>query len=201
MAGLEFLFSLISLDDNQRNSSCAHGQTFFSSWYGLYVDLWFLQQKKKTYSSNLYGCSEMDGVLLSSCCCVFPAMFAFSMEPATGPGLVIRCCSSAICWNGQRNWSSIRTYVLHRSKCCQLLASSVFSTWGCGFLPNRRRKGMKRYVTAVLSASVVMAALCIFLLSLSLGGVSPTLFDTGAFDIFDLYWQIRSSSCWQYVGI
>jgi len=45
-------------------------------------------------------------------------------------------------------------------------------------------KGMKRS-TAVISSSVVMASLCIFA-SLSLGGVGPKLFDTGAFDIFDL---------------
>ena len=45
-------------------------------------------------------------------------------------------------------------------------------------------KGMKRS-TAVLSASAVMSVLCVFA-SLSLGGVGPTLFGTGAFDIFDL---------------
>lgn len=45
-------------------------------------------------------------------------------------------------------------------------------------------KGMKR-PTAVLSASAVMATLCVFA-SLSLGGTGPKLFDTGAFDIFDL---------------
>ncbi len=43
---------------------------------------------------------------------------------------------------------------------------------------------MKRS-NAVVSASVVMASLCVFA-SLSLGGMGPTLFGTGAFDVFDL---------------
>ncbi len=45
-------------------------------------------------------------------------------------------------------------------------------------------KGFSR-VTAVIGASIVMALLCI-LASLSIGGLGPKLFDTGAFDIFDL---------------
>jgi NSS family neurotransmitter:Na+ symporter len=45
-------------------------------------------------------------------------------------------------------------------------------------------KGMKRS-SAVLASSAVMAFMCVFA-SLSLGGVGPTLFDTGAFDVFDL---------------
>jgi NSS family neurotransmitter:Na+ symporter len=122
------------------------------------------------------------GVAILAGVAMFPAMFAFGMEPAAGPGLVFVVVPQLFAEMGGVIGLLFALMFFIGLSVAALTSSVSLLEVVVSYLIDE--KGMKR-VTAVLSASVVMAALCIFA-SLSLGGVGPTLFDTGAFDIFDL---------------
>jgi NSS family neurotransmitter:Na+ symporter len=112
---------------------------------------------------------------------MFPAMFAFGMEPAAGPGLVFVVVPQIFAEMGGTGMLFALLFFVGLSVAALTSSVSLLEVVVSYLIDE---KGLKRS-TAVISACCVMAVLCVFS-SLSLGGLGPQLFDTGAFDIFDL---------------
>ncbi|USD66894.1 sodium-dependent transporter [Vibrio sp. SCSIO 43136] len=185
MAGLEFLFSP---DFSKVDSSvvlAALGQAFFSLSLGMGCMITYgsyLKKKENLVQTTAMVTAMDTGVALLAGIAMFPAMFAFSMEPAAGPGLVFVVVPQLFAEMGGMVGVALALLFFVGLSVAALTSSISLLEVVVSYLIDE--KGMKRS-TAVLSASAVMATLCVFA-SLSLGGVGPTLFDTGAFDIFDL---------------
>ncbi|PMH46714.1 Na+-dependent transporter [Vibrio sp. 10N.286.49.B3] len=184
-AGLEFLFSP---DFSKVNSSVvlsALGQAFFSLSLGMGCMMTYGSYLKK--KENLV---QTTGMVIGMDTCVallagiamFPAMFAFGMEPAAGPGLVFVVVPQIFAEMGGMIGLLFALMFFIGLSVAALTSSVSLLEVVVSYLIDEKK--LKRS-TAVLAASSVMAFLCIFS-SLSLGGVGPTLFGTGAFDVFDL---------------
>ncbi|WP_305812475.1 sodium-dependent transporter [Photobacterium leiognathi] len=184
MAGLEFLFKP---DFSKIDSSvvlAALGQAFFSLSLGMGCMLTYgsyLRKKENLVQTTAMVTAMDTGVALLAGIAMFPAMFAFSMEPSAGPGLVFVVVPQLFAEMGGIGFILALLFFIGLSVAA--LTSSVSLLEVVVAYPIDE-KGFSR-VTAVISASIVMALLCI-LASLSIGGLGPKLFDTGAFDIFDL---------------
>ncbi len=185
MAGIEFLFMP---DFSQVNSSvvlAALGQAFFSLSLGMGCMITYgsYLKKKENIVQTTGIITAMDtGVAILAGIAMFPAMFAFGMEPAAGPGLVFVVVPQLFAEMGGLVGFALALMFFIGLTAAALTSSVSLLEVVVAYLIDE--KGMKRS-SAVLSASAVMATLCVFA-SLSLGGMGPTLFDTGAFDIFDL---------------
>ncbi|MFM2659263.1 sodium-dependent transporter [Vibrio chagasii] len=185
MAGLEFLFSPDFSKVDSNVILAALGQAFFSLSLGMGCMLTYgsyLKKKENLVQTTAMVTAMDTGVAILAGVAMFPAMFAFGMEPAAGPGLVFVVVPQLFAEMGGVIGLLFALMFFIGLSVAALTSSVSLLEVVVSYLIDE--KGMKR-VTAVLSASLVMAALCIFA-SLSLGGVGPTLFDTGAFDIFDL---------------
>lgn len=185
MAGLEFLFmpDFSKVDSNV--VLAALGQAFFSLSLGMGCMMTYGSYLKK--QENLVQTTGMvtamdTGVAILAGVAMFPAMFAFGMEPAAGPGLVFVVVPQLFSEMGGVIGLVLALLFFIGLTVAALTSSVSLLEVVVSYLIDE--KGMKRS-TAVVSSSVVMASLCVFA-SLSLGGVGPKLFDTGAFDIFDL---------------
>lgn len=185
MAGIEFLFMP---DFSQVNSSvvlAALGQAFFSLSLGMGCMITYgsYLKKKENIVQTTGIITAMDtGVAILAGIAMFPAMFAFGMEPAAGPGLVFVVVPQLFAEMGGLVGFALALMFFIGLTAAALTSSVSLLEVVVAYLIDE--KGMKRS-SAVLSASAVMATLCVFA-SLSLGGMGPTLFGTGAFDIFDL---------------
>lgn len=184
MAGVEFLFSPDFSKVDSGVVLAALGQAFFSLSLGMGCMITYgsYLKKKENLVQTTGMVTAMDtGVAILAGLAMFPAMFALGMEPAAGPGLVFVVVPQLFAEMG--GVGVIFALLFFVGLTVAALTSSVsLLEVVVSYLIDE--KGMKRS-TAVLSAGSVMAVLCVFA-SLSLGGVGPTLFDTGAFDIFDL---------------
>jgi NSS family neurotransmitter:Na+ symporter len=185
MAGLEFLFmpDFSKVDGNV--VLAALGQAFFSLslgmgcmiTYGSYI------KKKENLVQTTGMVTAMDtGVALLAGIAMFPAMFAFGMEPAAGPGLVFVVVPQLFAEMGGAVGLVLALLFFIGLTVAALTSSVSLLEVVVSYLIDE--KGLKRS-TAVIGSSMVMGLLCI-IASLSLGGVGPTLFGTGVFDIFDL---------------
>ncbi len=184
MAGVEFLFKPDFSKVTGGVVLAALGQAFFSLSLGMGCMITYgsYLNKKENLVSNAAIVTAMDtGVALLAGLAMFPAMFAFGMEPAAGPGLVFVVVPSLFAEMG--GLGSLFAGLFFVALTVAALTSSVsLLEVVVAYLMDERQFTR---VKAVVSASTVMALLCV-LASLSLGGVGPTLFGTGAFDIFDL---------------
>ncbi|MGR5175703.1 sodium-dependent transporter [Vibrio parahaemolyticus] len=184
MAGIEFLFSPDFSKVDSGVVLAALGQAFFSLSLGMGCMITYgsYLKKKENLVQTTGMVTAMDtGVAILAGIAMFPAMFALGMEPAAGPGLVFVVVPQLFAEMG--GVGLIFALLFFVGLTVAALTSSVsLLEVVVSYLIDE--KGMKRS-TAVLSSAAVMAVLCVFA-SLSLGGVGPTLFDTGAFDIFDL---------------
>ena len=184
-AGLKFLFTP---DFSKVDSSvvlAALGQAFFSLSLGMGCMMTYgsYLKKKENLVQTTGMVTAMDtGVAILAGIAMFPAMFAFGMEPAAGPGLVFVVVPQLFAEMGGAIGILLALLFFIGLTVAALTSSVSLLEVVVSYLIDE--KGMKRS-TAVLSASAVMSVLCVFA-SLSLGGVGPTLFGTGAFDIFDL---------------
>jgi NSS family neurotransmitter:Na+ symporter len=185
MAGLEFLFmpDFSKVDSNV--VLAALGQAFFSLSLGMGCMMTYgsyLKRKENLVQTTGMVTAMDTGVAILAGVAMFPAMFAFGMEPAAGPGLVFVVVPQLFAEMGGVIGLLFALMFFIGLTVAALTSSVSLLEVVVSYLIDE--KGMKR-PTAVLSASSVMAALCVFA-SLSLGGVGPTLFGTGVFDIFDL---------------
>ncbi|WP_305404986.1 sodium-dependent transporter [Photobacterium leiognathi] len=184
MAGLEFLFKP---DFSKIDSSvvlAALGQAFFSLSLGMGCMLTYgsyLRKKENLVQTTAMVTAMDTGVALLAGIAMFPAMFAFSMEPSAGPGLVFVVVPQLFAEMGGIGFILALLFFIGLSVAALTSSVSLLEVVVAYLIDE---KGFSR-VTAVFSASIVMALLCI-LASLSIGGLGPKLFDTGAFDIFDL---------------
>ncbi|WP_318435435.1 sodium-dependent transporter [Photobacterium leiognathi] len=184
MAGLEFLFKP---DFSKIDSSvvlAALGQAFFSLSLGMGCMLTYgsyLRKKENLVQTTAMVTAMDTSVALLAGIAMFPAMFAFSMEPSAGPGLVFVVVPQLFAEMGGIGFILALLFFIGLSVAALTSSVSLLEVVVAYLIDE---KGFSR-VTAVISASIVMALLCI-LASLSIGGLGPKLFDTGAFDIFDL---------------
>jgi NSS family neurotransmitter:Na+ symporter len=145
--------------------------------YGSYIN------KKENLVQTTGMVTAMDtGVALLAGIAMFPAMFAFGMEPAAGPGLVFVVVPQLFAEMGGTIGFVLALLFFIGLTVAALTSSVSLLEVVVSYLIDE--KGLKRS-TAVIGSSVVMGLLCV-IASLSLGGVGPTLFGTGVFDIFDL---------------
>lgn len=184
MAGLEFLFKP---DFSKIDSSvvlAALGQAFFSLSLGMGCMLTYgsyLRKQENLVQTTAMVTAMDTSVALLAGIAMFPAMFAFGIEPSAGPGLVFVVVPQLFAEMGGIGFVLAILFFIGLSVAALTSSVSLLEVVTAYLIDE---KGFTR-VTAVLTASGVMALLCI-LASLSIGGFGPTLFDTGAFDIFDL---------------
>lgn len=185
MAGIEFLFMPDFSEVDSSVVLAALGQAFFSLSLGMGCMITYgsYLKKKENIVQTTGIITAMDtGVAILAGIAMFPAMFAFGMEPAAGPGLVFVVVPQLFAEMGGLVGFALALMFFVGLTAAALTSSVSLLEVVVSYLIDE--KGMKRS-TAVLSSSAVMAILCVFA-SLSLGGMGPTLFGTGAFDIFDL---------------
>ncbi|RKF17547.1 sodium-dependent transporter [Alginatibacterium sediminis] len=183
-AGLEFLFKPDFSEVDSGVILAALGQAFFSLSLGMGCMITYGSYLKK--KENLVQTTGMvvamdTGVAILAGVAMFPAMFAFGIEPAAGPGLVFVVVPQLFAEMGGAGTMFALLFFVGLSVAALTSSISLLEVVVSYLIDEKK---MSR-IGAVLSASVVMAFLCIFA-SLSLGGVGPTIFDTGAFDVFDL---------------
>jgi NSS family neurotransmitter:Na+ symporter len=184
MAGMEFLFKpdFTKLDGSV--ILAALGQAFFSLSLGMGCMITYgsYLSKSENLVQNAAIVTSMDtAVALLAGIAMFPAMFAFGIEPAAGPGLVFVVVPTLFAEMGAMG-PLFATLFFIALTVAALTSSVSLLEVVVAFLIDEKQFSRKK---AVFSSATVMALLCI-LASLSLGEVGPTLFGKGAFDIFDL---------------
>ena len=184
-AGLEFLFKPDWSEVTGQTWLAALGQAFFSlslgmgcmMTYGSYLD------KGEKLPSNALIVTLMDtGIAILAGVAIFPALFAFNMDVAGGPGLVFAVVPSIFAQMG--SFGIILAVLFFIALTVAALTSSVsLLEVVTAYLMDE--KDMERS-KSVVGASVIMVITCIFS-SLSLGMMSGfTLFGVGLFDFFDI---------------
>lgn len=184
MAGMEFLFKPDFSKVTGSVILAALGQAFFSLSLGMGCMITYgsYLSKEENLAGNAAIVTAMDtAVALLAGIAMFPAMFAFGMEPAAGPGLVFVVVPTLFAEMG--SMGPLFAILFFIALTVAALTSSVsLLEVVVSFLIDEKKIVRKN---AVFLASGIMILLCI-LSSLSMGGVGPKLFGTGAFDVFDL---------------
>ncbi|MCH4890528.1 sodium-dependent transporter [Acidaminobacter sp. JC074] len=183
-AGMEFLFKPDFSAINMSVILAALGQAFFSLSLGMGCMITYGSYLKKSENlvSNAAIVTGMDtGVALLAGIAMFPAMFAFGIEPTAGPGLVFVVVPHLFAEMGGVGVLFAGLFFIALTVAALTSSVSLLEVVVAYLIDER--KFTRR--NAVLASSGVMALLCV-LASLSLGGVGPMLFGTGAFDVFDL---------------
>ena len=181
---MEFLFKP---DFSKLNSSvvlAALGQAFFSLSLGMGCMITYgsYLSKKENLVQNAAIVTTMDtAVALLAGIAMFPAMFAFGMAPTEGPGLVFVVVPSLFAEMGAMGTFFALLFFVALTVAALTSSVSLLEVV-VSYLIDEKQFSRKK---AVYSSSAVMALLCV-LASLSLGGLGPKLFGTGAFDVFDL---------------
>jgi len=184
-AGLTFLFSPDFSKVDSNVVLAALGQAFFSLslatgcmiTYGSY-----LKKKENLVQTTAMVVAMDSGVALLAGIAMFPAMFAFGMEPAAGPGLVFVVVPQLFAEMGGVIGLLFALLFFVGLSVAALTSSVSLLEVAVSYLIDEKQ--MTRF-KAVLISSITMISMCT-LSSLSLGGIGPKLFDTGVFDIFDL---------------
>ncbi len=184
-AGLEFLFKPDWSVVTGQTFLAALGQAFFSLSLGMGAMMTYgsYLNKQENLQSNALIVTLMDtGVALLAGIAIFPALFAFGMEPAAGPGLVFVVVPSIFAEMGGAGvfFSAIFFIAL---VVAALTSSVSLLEVVVAYLIDQKNMVRK---TAVYGTSAIMVVLGI-LSSLSLGIMSGvTVFGVGAFDFFDI---------------
>lgn len=184
MEGVEFLFKPDFSKVTGGTVLAALGQAFFSLSLGMGCMITYgsYLNKKENLVSNAAIVTAMDtGVALLAGLAMFPAMFAFGMEPAAGPGLVFVVVPSLFAEMGGAGALFAGLFFVALTVAALTSSVSLLEVVVAYLMDERKFSRVK----AVASASSIMALMCV-LASLSLGGVGPKLFGSGAFDVFDL---------------
>ncbi len=183
-AGVAFLFKPDFSKITAKVLLSALGQAFFSLslgmgcmiTYGSYLD------KKENLVSNAGLVTAMDtGVALLAGLAMFPAMFAFNMEPAAGPGLVFVVVPQLFADMGSVGLIFAGLFFLALTVAALTSSVSLLEVVVAYFMDERN---MSRIKAVTVSASI-MIIMCV-LASLSLGGIGPKILGKGLFDVFDL---------------
>ncbi|TCO73776.1 sodium-dependent transporter [Marinisporobacter balticus] len=184
MEGMEFLFKPDFSKINGSVVLAALGQAFFSLSLGMGCMITYgsYLSKKENLVQNAAIVTAMDtAVALLAGIAMFPAMFAFGMEPAAGPGLVFVVVPTLFAEMGAMGPMFAVMFFIALTVAALTSSVSLLEVV-VAFLIDEKKFTRKK---AVFSSASIMALLCV-LASLSLGGIGPKLFGTGAFDVFDL---------------
>lgn len=184
-AGLAFLFKPDWSEVTGQTFLAALGQAFFSLSLGMGCMITYgsYLSKKENLQSNALIVTIMDtSVALLAGIAIFPALFAFGMEPTAGPGLVFVVVPSIFAAMG--GIGVVLSAIFFIALTVAALTSSVsLLEVVVAYLMDERNMARK---SAVYLSSAIMVVMCI-LASLSLGSMSGVTFlGVGAFDFFDI---------------
>ena len=163
----------------------ALGQAFFSLSLGMGCMITYgsYLNKKENLPSNALTVVTMDtSVALMAAIAIFPALFAFGVEPAAGPGLVFVVVPQIFAQMG--GVGVLFSVIFFLALTIAALTSSV-SLLEVVVAYLMDEKGMERKKATYIT-SAIMCVMCI-LSSLSMGALSGfTIFGVGFFDFFDI---------------
>ncbi len=184
-AGLEFLFKPDWSVVTGQTFLAALGQAFFSLSLGMGCMITYgsYLSKEEKLPNNALIVTMMDtGVAIMAGLAIFPALFAFGMEPAQGPGLVFVVVPQIFAQMG--GIGVLFSAVFFVALFVAALTSSVsLMEVVVSYLIDSKKMARK---PAVYGTSAVMAVMCI-LSSLSMGVMSGVkIFGVGVFDFFDI---------------
>jgi len=184
-AGLEFLFKPDFSKVTGATFLAALGQAFFSLSLGMGCMITYgsYLNKSENLHSNALMVTLMDtGVALLAGLAIFPALFAFGMEPAAGPGLVFVVVPQIFAAMGGAG--TIFSAIFFIALTVAALTSSVsLMEVVVAYLIDSR--GMERKPAVYLTSAIMVVTG--LLSSLSLGVMSGVTFlGVGAFDFFDI---------------
>jgi NSS family neurotransmitter:Na+ symporter len=184
-AGLDFLFKPDWSVVNGGTFLAALGQAFFSLSLGMGCMITYgsYLSKSENLPSSALTVSLMDtSVALLAGVAIFPALFAFGMEPAAGPGLVFVVVPQIFAQMG--GLGPIFSAIFFIALMVAALTSSVsLLEVVVAYLMDER--GWARKKSVYLSGAIMVVTG--ILSSLSLGVMSGvTFFGVGAFDFFDI---------------
>lgn len=184
-AGLEFLFKPDFSAVTGNTFLAALGQAFFSlslgmgcmMTYGSYLN------KEENLPNNALIVTLMDSsVAILAGVAIFPALFAFGMEPAAGPGLVFVVVPSLFAQMG--SFGPILSVIFFVALTVAALTSSVsLLEVVVAYLMDERKMERKKSVNIAGGIMVITGMLS----SLSMGALSGfTILGVGFFDFFDI---------------
>lgn len=184
-AGLAFLFKPDWSVVTGQTFLAALGQAFFSLSLGMGCMITYgsyLNKQEKLPNNALIVVSMDTSVALLAGIAMFPALFAFGMEPAAGPGLVFVVVPQIFAQMG--GIGPVLSAIFFIALFIAALTSSVsLLEVVVAYLMDERKMARK---PAVYGTSAIMTVLCI-LSSLSLGALSGVkLFGVVFFDFFDI---------------
>lgn len=184
-AGLAFLFVPDWSAVTGSTVLAALGQAFFSLSLGMGCMITYgsyLNKKENLPENALMVVSIDSGIAIFAGIAMFPALFAFGMEPTQGPGLVFVVVPQIFAQMG--GIGPVLAAAFFIALFIAALTSSVsLQEVVVAYLMDERKVERKK---AAIGSGVVMAIMCTFS-SLSLGAMSGiTVFGVGAFDFFDL---------------
>jgi NSS family neurotransmitter:Na+ symporter len=184
-AGLSYIFKPDWSVVTGQTFLAALGQAFFSLSLGMGCMITYgsYLNKKENLPSNALTVVSMDtAVALMAAIAIFPALFAFGVEPAAGPGLVFVVVPQIFAQMG--GMGMLFSVIFFLALTIAALTSSVsLLEVVVAYLIDE--KGVARR-TATYVASAVMCVMCI-LSSLSMGVMSGfTVLGVGFFDFFDI---------------
>lgn len=184
-AGLEFLFKPDFSKVTGSTILSALGQAFFSLSLGMGCMITYgsYLNKEENLQKNAMIITLLDvSIALLAGIAIFPALFAFGIEPTEGPGLVFVVVPSIFAEMG--GIGTLFSAVFFIALSVAALTSSVsLLEVVTAYLIDERKMNRK---SAVYLAAGIMVITCT-LASLSLGAVpSLSIFETPAFDVFDI---------------
>jgi NSS family neurotransmitter:Na+ symporter len=184
-AGLSFLFTPDFSKVTGQTFLAALGQAFFSLSLGMGCMITYgsYLNKEEKLPNNALIVTLMDtSVALMAGIAMFPAMFAFGMEPAAGPGLVFVVLPTVFAQMG--GIGPILSALFFVLLFIAALTSSVsLMEVVVAYLIDQKKMARKK---AVYITGAIMSVMCI-LSSLSMGVMSGVKFlGVGAFDFFDI---------------
>jgi NSS family neurotransmitter:Na+ symporter len=184
-AGLSYIFKPDWSVVTGQTFLAALGQAFFSLSLGMGCMITYgsYLNKKENLPSNALTVVTMDtSVALMAAIAIFPALFAFGVEPAAGPGLVFVVVPQIFAQMG--GVGVLFSVIFFLALTIAALTSSV-SLLEVVVAYLMDEKGMERKKATYIT-SAIMCVMCI-LSSLSMGALSGfTIFGVGFFDFFDI---------------
>lgn len=184
-AGLEFLFKPDFSEVNGATILSALGQAFFSLSLGMGCMITYgsYLNKSENLAGNAFIVTAMDtGAALLAGLAIFPALFAFGVEPTAGPGLVFVVVPSIFAEMGGLG-VVLSAFFFVALTVAALTSSVSLLEVVVAYLMDERHMARKK---AVYISSTIMIIMCVFA-SLSLGTMSGVTFlGVGAFDFFDI---------------
>lgn len=184
-AGFEFIFKPDFSQVTGSTLLAALGQAFFSLSLGMGCMLTYgsYLSKEENLPKNALLVTIMDtSVALLAAIAIFPALFAFGMEPAVGPGLVFVVVPTVFAQMG--GLGVILSVFFFIALTLAALTSSVsLLEVVVAYLIDERKVERKKAVGMAGGIMVITGILS----SLSLGALSGfTIFGVGFFDFFDI---------------